>query len=248
MTTGELDLYVPPTRTRIVPVDLIKAFALAYVEIVDRPADEPAPRRFVELVSAQARHELGDDATTPEDDDVAWCWNLTGLKREAGYPWTTLGTHEVISDVKADALIAQGVAEEERHWHDAPSGMRAVYFKNLGPARSHAATHFRAFRDLNDAAWWSLRKYLVAGSRYATPTVQSTLYDGDARAFAAALKRLGYYTSTEKQYGDRLVDQQAKVRRDSALVDWASLPLMSKRRANELSAMLGMTVQGREVT
>lgn len=248
MTTGELDLYVPPKRITIDPVDLIKAFAVAHVELTDAPVDTPAARRLVEMVSAQARHEMADDATTPADDDVAWNYNLTGLKREVGYPWTTLGTHEVISDERADQLEREGLAEPERHPHAAPPGRRAVYFKNLGRDRSHPATHFRAFPSLEDAAWWSLRKYVVMGSRYATPSVQAALLDADTAAFAKALKRLGYYTADESQYAAALTSQLARVRRDAAPIDWSELPLTSKRRAREIGALIGMTVQGREVT
>lgn len=240
-------LYVPPKRVTIDPVALITAFARASIELTDRPVDSPAAVRLVEMVSAQARHEMADDATTPADDDVAWNFNLTGLKREFGYAWTTLGTHEVVSDDLADELIKQGLAEPEHHKHDAPSDRRAVYFKNLGPEKSHPATHFRAFPSLDDAAWWSLRKYLVMGSRYATPSVQAALLDADPLEFAKALKRLGYYSATEGQYGARLVDQLARVRRDSPRVDWAGLPQMSKRRERELNALIGLTVQGREV-
>lgn len=241
------DLYVAPQRCTIDPVALITAFAVAHVELTDSPVDTEAARRMVEMVAAQARHEMADDATTPADDDVAYNFNLTGLKREHGYAWTTLGTHEVISDERADQLIREGLAEPERHPHKAPAGRRAVYFKNLGPEKSHAATHFRAFPSLDDAAWWSLRKYLVMGSRYAVPSVQAALLDADTAAFAKALKRLGYYTAEESEYARALSAQLVRVRRDAERVDWAGLPLMSKRRARELGALVGMTVQGREV-
>lgn len=234
------DFYRPARRTRIDPVDLIDAFGRGYVDIRDERADAEGPMRLVKLVAAQARHELADDATTTWDDDVAYWWNLTGLKVSTDAdgnptdPFQALGTHEVVSNAEADRLIAAGLATKEKFAHRAPAGHRAVYFLPLG-LKSHRATWFRAFDSLDHGAWYSLRKYLTPGQRYATPAVQAALFAGDVKAFAYALKALGYYTADKSEYARAMAAQLVKVERDAARVDWAGLPTMAARTAKRLA-------------
>lgn len=217
-------LYVPPKRVLITRPALVAAFGGAAAVLFGRPVS----RRLVELAAAQADHEMADDPSTVADDDACYNYSFTGLKREKGLPWTTLGTHEVVKDEDAQAFLDKGVATKAKFAHKAPPGYRAVYFKNLGPELSHRATHFRSFASAAEGAVASLLKYAPAegerkAGRFATPAVLAALLAGDPVAFAKALKKIGYYTADEGEYAASVASRLPRARAAADALDWADL-------------------------
>ncbi|HEU4408134.1 MAG TPA: hypothetical protein VFS43_22925 [Polyangiaceae bacterium] len=231
------EFYRAPRRERAERAALLSAFGRAYVELTGGPVTTVGGYNTVTLVGAQAGHELADDRETPEDDEACWCWNLTGNKRPpgGGVPWTTLATHEVVPNDRATHYIGLGLATREKFPHKTKPGCRAVYFLNVGPERSHPATHFRAFDSLDDGARFSLGRYFERGARYATDAIRRALASGDARAFALELKRGGYYSAEFEEYAAGLERELAKARAAAARVDWAALPLLSAAREKKVN-------------
>lgn len=208
-------LYVPPTRTSAEPGELAASIGEWYVELTDSP-----DRAAVALATAQALHE-----------GCAWNFNVGGLKREAGEPWTTLGTHEVLPEPVALGYLERKQATEPKFPHAVKPGQRAVYFPNQGPG-GPKATHFRAFLSLDDATFVFVHKLLVRFD------AGEALRSGDPAALARALKRRGYYTAAEHEYA-------AALARRLEQVPPFDLPLMSSRRWRELNGLIGLTVHGR---
>jgi hypothetical protein len=214
-------LYRAPKRVSVQRVVLVASFAGAAAVIFGRPVSRP----LVEVAVAQADHEMADDASTPEDDDACWNYNFTGLKAEKGKPWTNLGTHEIVKNELADQLERDGLATKPKFPHKAPEGYRAVYFKNLGPELSHRATRFRAFDSAAEGAVASLLKYAPAegdrpAGKFAKPKVLAALLAGDARAFALALKPIGYYTADAEEYATSVVSRLERARAAADQIDW----------------------------
>lgn len=221
--TRDRSLYVPAKRITIPRLTLVLAFAHGYTKLTGEPAGEPGAKNLVEMVASQAGHEMGDDRLTPEDDDYCYNYNLTGLKAGASGPWTVLGTHEVLKIADANGLIKEGLAEDAHFTHKAPVGYKAVYLKPLGPDVSDPGTNFAAFRSLEEGCIASLRKYLVAGQRYATKAIQDALRARQPKAFAYALKGKGYYTADRDEYAGALVTQLRLVDNVSPKVPWAEI-------------------------
>lgn len=223
------EFYRAPKRTPYDPAALAEAFALAWVE----HTDGPAARNGVEMLVRQALHEAPPDR----------CWNLTilGQKRQDGCPWVPLGTHEILPLAEALRLIAAGKATEPKMKLAEPAGTKNVY---LVGSPDTPATHFRCFDDLRDAAWWSSRRYLVEGQRYATPGVRAALEVGAPTAFAFEIKAKGYMTATAAEYAKALDGRGPTAKAACAAVDWSALPVMSQRRARELAEQGDLALWG----
>lgn len=218
-------LWRPASRTRVEPREVVEAFARAYVEVLDRPAHRPA----VLVLAAQCLHETAGGSR-------CYNFNFSGLKAEAGRPYCTLGTHELLPTAQADALLAAGKALPPKFPHAPRDGRKAVYLK---PDSGLVAVRFRAFDGVDDGAWWSTRKY-APGARYGRDEVARALEAGDPRGFAESIGALGYYTASRAEYAAAMAARLAEA--SKAIVDWDSIPLMSARRARELAGLVGLTV------
>jgi hypothetical protein len=196
MTTRP-DLYRPAYRSQTkTPAEMLELVRDAYILLAEpMNLDMSHLSNRVRMLTAQVLHE-----------GYKWANNVGGLKRIAGYPWTSLGTHEVLPALTAAALMAEGRAGPPKFPHKHPPAYAAVYLYP-GPNASRA-THFAAFDDLYQGVVVWLNRLFTT---FETEDMLKALDAADPLAYAAALKKRGYFTADTGEYGSALVKHLADV-------------------------------------
>lgn len=197
MTTSP-DLYRPAYRSKsATPAEMLAMVTSSYL-FSHGFFNHPLPAQWashVRLLCAQVLHE-----------GYKWANNVGGLKRIKGYPWTSLGTHEVLPALTCEALKREGRATAPKFPHKCPPGYAAVYL--LPGPNASPATHFAAFDSLGEGVSVWVGKIVA---NYSTADAVKALDACNPHEYAAALKKAYYFTADAGEYGHALASHLATV-------------------------------------
>lgn len=176
---------VEPIRTLCLPEALGRALALAHLRLHGVMPGRP----FINLALAQWAHESGRGR-------ACFNWNLGNVKATAKWEgdYCERYCNEVLTQMQANDALARAGTREDGSPDVVLGGSigveRVVNFYQPNPA-----TRFRAFDTLEAGAL----DYLdILFDRFGS--AWKCLEDGDADAFAAALRAAKYYTAPEATY------------------------------------------------